>query len=147
MKKRSGKYILLSSCVLSLGIYYYVKTTKYSDYRRRKMKKISSLVREFRGLLKKKNGNRNQSSILSNIKIQNIYANNKINKREHYVYFKEYDIKSNDCSHSRVAKTKRLFSSERSKYKNAILFATIGSTIGIVSFVYFISPQWNDYYY
>ncbi|CAA9989565.1 conserved Plasmodium protein, unknown function [Plasmodium knowlesi strain H] len=35
MKKRSGKYILLSSCLLSLGIYYYVKTTKYSDYRRR----------------------------------------------------------------------------------------------------------------
>ncbi|CAA9989564.1 conserved Plasmodium protein, unknown function [Plasmodium knowlesi strain H] len=111
------------------------------------MKKISSFLKEFKRILKKENGNRNQSSILSNIKIQNIYANNKINKKEHYVYFKEYDIKSNDYSHARVAKTKRLFSSEKYKYKNAILFATIGSTIGIVSFVYFISPQWNDYYY
>ncbi|GAB68003.1 hypothetical protein PCYB_125690 [Plasmodium cynomolgi strain B] len=111
------------------------------------MNKISSFAREFRRVLKKKNGNRNQSSILSNIKIQNIYANDKINKREHYVYFKEYDIKTNDCNHTRVAKTKRLFSSERYKYKNAILFATIGSTIGIVSFVFFISPQLNDYNY
>ncbi|KJP88440.1 hypothetical protein AK88_01892 [Plasmodium fragile] len=111
------------------------------------MNRISSFAREFRRLMKRKNGNRNQSSILSNIKIQNIYANDKINKREHYVYYKEYDLKSNDCSHARVTKTKRLFSSERYKYKNAILFATIGSTIGIVSFVFFISPQWNDYYY
>ncbi|EUD69339.1 hypothetical protein C922_00202 [Plasmodium inui San Antonio 1] len=111
------------------------------------MNKISSLAREFRRVLKKKNDNRNQSSILRNIKIQNIYANDKFNKREHYVYFKEYDIKTNDSSHARVSKTKRLFSSARCKYKNALLFATIGSTIGIVSFVFFISPQWNDYNY
>ncbi|CRG94777.1 conserved Plasmodium protein, unknown function [Plasmodium gallinaceum] len=35
MKRFSGQILLISTCILSVGVYYYVKTTKYSDYRRR----------------------------------------------------------------------------------------------------------------
>ncbi|GAW82504.1 hypothetical protein, conserved [Plasmodium gonderi] len=108
------------------------------------MKNMNSFMRELKRVFKKESDNSYQS-ILKNIKIQSIYTNDKINKKEHYVYFKEYDIKTNDLNYSHISKTKRLFSIERRKYKNAILFATIGSTIGIVSFVFFVSPQWNYY--
>ncbi|CDO67045.1 conserved Plasmodium protein, unknown function [Plasmodium reichenowi] len=35
MRKHTGKILLASSCALSVGIYYYVKTSKYSDYKKR----------------------------------------------------------------------------------------------------------------
>ncbi|SCP05701.1 protein PET117, putative [Plasmodium ovale] len=35
MKNRYGKFLLLSSCIISVGIYYYVKTSKFLDYQRR----------------------------------------------------------------------------------------------------------------
>ncbi|CRH01344.1 conserved Plasmodium protein, unknown function [Plasmodium relictum] len=35
MKRYSGQILLISTCILSVGVYYYVKNTKYSDYKRR----------------------------------------------------------------------------------------------------------------
>ncbi|KAI4836703.1 hypothetical protein MKS88_004505 [Plasmodium brasilianum] len=109
------------------------------------MKKISLLVNELKHVFKKKSNNLDQSSILKNIKIQNIYSNDKINKKEHYIYFKEYDIKTNNFNYTHVIKTKKLFKNGFGKYKNGVVITTIGCTIGMILSVFFLSSKWNIY--
>lgn len=59
------------------------------------MKSANSFAKQLKRFVKEGNSTYNKSSILKNIKIQNIYSNDKINKKEHYIYFKEQDIKPN----------------------------------------------------
>ncbi|CRG94778.1 conserved Plasmodium protein, unknown function [Plasmodium gallinaceum] len=110
------------------------------------MKKINLLLNGLGNIFKKRNNNQLQSSILKNIKIQNIYCNEKINKKDHYIYFKEYDIKTNNCDYKKVMKTKKLFKVGNYN-KNVILFICFGSISSIILFVFFISVKWNNYYY
>ncbi|SCP05700.1 conserved Plasmodium protein, unknown function [Plasmodium ovale] len=111
------------------------------------MKNVGTLVRELKHVFKKKNSSFNQSSILKNIKIQNMYTNDKINKKEHYIYFREHDIKTNDINYAHLMKTKQLFKNGRGAKKNFLLFTTITSTIGIVLFVFSLSSKGNNYTY
>lgn len=59
------------------------------------MKNANSFAKQLKCFVKEGNSTYNKSSILKNIKIQKIYSNDKINKKEHYIYFKEQDIKPN----------------------------------------------------
>ncbi|CRH01343.1 conserved Plasmodium protein, unknown function [Plasmodium relictum] len=110
------------------------------------MKKINLLVNKLKNVFTKKNNNQVQSSILRNIKMQNIYSNEKVNKKEHYIYFKEYDIKTNNCNYRQVIKTKKLFKIGNNN-KNIVLSICIGSISSIILFVFFISTKWNNYDY
>ncbi|VWU51453.1 conserved protein, unknown function [Hepatocystis sp. ex Piliocolobus tephrosceles] len=110
------------------------------------MKSLSPFINELKHMFKKKNRNINQSSILKNIKIQNIYSSDKINKNEHYIYFKEHDIKTRDNSYANDGKTKKMFNSGLIYYKHSILFTMISSVVGIILFVVFFSSKINDYY-
>ncbi|SCM09908.1 conserved Plasmodium protein, unknown function [Plasmodium chabaudi adami] len=108
------------------------------------MKSANSFAKQLKRFVKEGNSTYNKSSILKNIKIQNIYSNDKINKKEHYIYFKEQDIKPNDLNYTHLKKTKRLFKNGANKNKNVFMYTTISSSVGIVLFVFYMSSKWNN---
>ncbi|VWU51454.1 protein PET117, putative [Hepatocystis sp. ex Piliocolobus tephrosceles] len=46
MKSKKGKILLISSCFLSAGIYYYVKTSKNLDYQKRYQGVLNDIERQ-----------------------------------------------------------------------------------------------------
>ncbi|CDO67046.1 conserved Plasmodium protein, unknown function [Plasmodium reichenowi] len=106
------------------------------------MNKSISIINKLKYVLKRKNNNLNPSSVFKNFKMQHIYSNEKINKKEHYIYFREHDIKK-DFDYTHVIKTRNLFKS-RSQYKHAFLFISMGSIVTIILSVFFLTSKWNN---
>ncbi|KYN96173.1 hypothetical protein PGSY75_1458200 [Plasmodium gaboni] len=106
------------------------------------MNKAISIVNKLKNVLKRKNNNPNPSSVFKNFKMQRIYSNEKINKKEHYIYFREHDIKE-DFDYTHVIKTRNLFKPRR-QYKHAFLFISMGSIVTIILSVFFLTSKWNN---